>query len=408
MIIQNRWVIIHRCLLLLVIATLRWSSALSFQHLPEGRSVTSSSFIGRKIEKSKRKITRKAANNITPSRRRLVAGALIGIGSALLSPPQQAAATPAETRDDSTISSPSALSLFDDLIPSSLMRCGAPSTNATLPAEVVERIESTALNLEHYGLKSSSSVTGATNSSQNNAISPLLSGNWRLVYSNAPEITSLASKLPVGFCLGPTYQPIDTDLGLFENMSPVILLGLAKIQIRVVGTIKVAKQGSLNSIGVVNSNNNRVNVNFDAIIFELQELFGKRGASAKNEAWFQKTLTPRQKTQQPHHAQNTEADETLSGEQVITVEARLPANDITYLDPMIRIVRGGDGSLFIFRKEEDGSTNMLSAEERERLLQKTTTAKQGDNVVDVGIGVAEKSKSPELQFLFQERRARKE
>ncbi|MGB1603425.1 MAG: PAP/fibrillin family protein [Promethearchaeia archaeon] len=36
-----------------------------------------------------------------------------------------------------------------------------------------------------------------------------------------------------------------------------------------------------------------------------------------------------------------------------------PANDITYLDDTLRITRGGDDSLFIFRREE-GPRAMLS------------------------------------------------
>jgi hypothetical protein len=43
-----------------------------------------------------------------------------------------------------------------------------------------------------------------TANQKNNTQSPFLSGSWRLLYSNAPEIVSLSKGLPLGFVLGPT------------------------------------------------------------------------------------------------------------------------------------------------------------------------------------------------------------
>jgi hypothetical protein len=76
----------------------------------------------------------------------------------------------------------------------------------------------------------------------------------------------------------------------------------------------------------------------------------------------------------------------------------LPANDVTYLGDKVRIVRGGDGSLFTFVRDErdQGIPTMLSFEQGEALL-----GRQRGEKVNVGIGVAEKSPSPELQFLFR-------
>ena len=41
---------------------------------------------------------------------------------------------------------------------------------------------------------------------RNTAANKQLDGSWRLVYSDAPEITNLA-RLPLGFQLGPVRQP---------------------------------------------------------------------------------------------------------------------------------------------------------------------------------------------------------
>lgn len=306
-----------------------------------------------------------------PSRRRAIVEAsslVAGLGlwwSPTAAPPALAADTTIKSSQDykSATGHVSQQELLQSMIP--VMPCGAPATNATIPAEsLVNSIEQLALALE-------------TNTRQrNNAISPLLAGNsWRLVYSNAPEIANLAANLPLGLCLGKTYQPITTQLGIFENQSPI--KGIAKVMVTVVGDLQVAPPGALNAVNVANDRNNRVTVQFRAITFELQELLGFK-------LTVQKTLIPN----------NTES------------RAAPPANDVTYLDDQLRIVRGGDGSLFIFVREDqedDGDVPlsiMLSKEQREALL---LGQKRGEKV-NVGIGVAEKSKSPELQFLFQQRR----
>ena len=48
---------------------------------------------------------------------------------------------------------------------------------------------------------------------------------------------------------------------------------------------------------------------------------------------------------------------------LLTLCSMQPANDITYLDDTLRITRGGDDSLFIFRRGE-GPRAMLSPDER--------------------------------------------
>merc|ERR1740139_1340503 len=129
------------------------------------------------------------------------------------------------------------------LIPS--MPFGAPATNATLPIKLVHLIEE-----EVDSLESSDKMC-------NLAVSPLVSGSWRLLYSDGVEITALAKGLPLGFSLGPTYQPLDTATGRFENRGSLVnKYNIGKLQTNVLGDIRVADKGTLNAIGVPNDNNN--------------------------------------------------------------------------------------------------------------------------------------------------------
>lgn len=246
----------------------------------------------------------------------------------------------------------------------------APATNITLPSKVADRIEMMASSLEAtYGQR------------RDYVASPQLAGSWRLRYSNGPEITSLAAKLPLGFALGPTYQPLDTVAGTFENRGSVLnRYGLARLQTNVVGDISVARRDSLNAVGIRNDRNNRVNVEFRCIVFQLDEVLGRPVS-------LRKVLIPMLDP---------------------GVEA-LPANDITYLDDKTRIVRGGDGALFVFERARlDDVTNkpMLTSDERHHLFLegdegKRAGDKNGAAAVLVG-GKQEFSKDqPELNFLFQ-------
>ena len=197
------------------------------------------------------------------------------------------------------------------------MDFGAPATNATISRELSTKIEEVASFLE----------SGSSHSNnRNNAKSTYLSGSWRLLYSNGPEITSLAKSLPLGFTLGPTYQPLDTTSGRFENRGNVYnkFFNIAKLQTNVIGDVSVANDGTLNAIGVPNDHGNRVNVDFRCITFELDEVLGKVVGPPP----LRKTLIPK-----------------------ISPNSAQPANDITYLDESVRIIRGGDGALFIFKRE---------------------------------------------------------
>lgn len=240
------------------------------------------------------------------------------------------------------------------------MAFGAPATNATIPPNLSSKIEAMTATLE-------------TQSNMNNlAKSPILSGSWRLLYSNGLEITKLAGGLPLGFTLGPTYQPLDTASGRFENRGNVVnrFINLAKLQTNVIGDISVARSGTLNAVGVKNDKGNRVNVDFKCITFELDELLGMPVKPLR------KTLVPK-----------------------LDPNAAQPANDVTYLDEITRVIRGGDGAIFIFQREDSGIP-MLTIAEREVLLQGRNTV--GDVVVGIGSGKTEGSTQPEIKFLFKE------
>ena len=143
------------------------------------------------------------------------------------------------------------------------MAFGAPATNATLPAGTVAEIEAQAVALERLGAKDL-------------ARDASLDGGWRLLYSNAREITNLAAGLPLGFALGKTYQPIDLATGRFENQGLVEhVLGLARASTCVVGDLRLAPEGTLNAAGTVNDAGNRVDVDFRRITFGLDELLGR-------------------------------------------------------------------------------------------------------------------------------------
>ena len=183
------------------------------------------------------------------------------------------------------------------LIPS--MPFGAPATNVTASPDVAAGIESMCALLEQRA------------NARNLASEPKLSGGWRLLYSNGQEIVSLARGFPLGFVLGPTYQPLDTSSGFFENQATVFnRYNLGKLSTTVVGDVRLAPPGSLNAVGVVNDRGNRVDVDFQRIVFSLDELFGRP-------VRLRKILTP--------NLQDGVAQ---------------PANDQTYLSDGLRVTCG--------------------------------------------------------------------
>jgi len=203
-----------------------------------------------------------------------------------------------------------------------------------------------------------------------NARSPALGGSWRLLYSNAREINNLASGLPLGFVLGPTFQPVDLAAGTFENQCAVLhVLGLAKASTTVVGDVRPAAGGTRNAAGTEDLAGNRIDIDFHRLTFSLDELLGV----PLPRAGLQKVIV-------------TKPDPT----------APQPANDISYLDREARVTRGGDDSLFIFRREA-AERPMLTLAEREALYAK------GGSGVTTGRGEAGEGAPPELKRLLKGR-----
>ena len=229
----------------------------------------------------------------------------------------------------------------------------APATNRTLPLYKVEQIETRARNLE-------SAPTKNLASDQN------IPGAWRLLYTNAREITNIAQGLPLGFVLGKTYQPIDAKTGRFENQGRIEhIYGLARAKTRVVGAYAPAAANTINAAGIVNDSNNRINVNFERLTFELDDFLGVPCS-------LRKVIAP-----QP----DPEAPQT--------------AIDVTYIDDTVRITRGGDGALFVLIRE-DSEVPMLTDEEFQGLL----SVRGASRVVN---GRADADAPPEFRRLVRQR-----
>jgi len=244
---------------------------------------------------------------LAPSRRDF-ARSLVGVGGVAVA--ESARAAPADT---ATLKA-----ALLAAIPA--MRDGAPATNATISGASAAAIEVAAADLER--------ASNARGSARN----PALDGNWRLVYSNAPEITSLA-RLPAGFRLGPVYQPFDLRRAAFENQGAVLhATGLIRGSTRVVGDFRPAARGSLNAAGVVNDRDRRVDVEFRRVVFALDRPLAAR--------------TVVRPTPDPALAR--------------------PAVDATFLDDALRVTRGGDGALFVLVRAP-AAVPMLSDAERASL-----------------------------------------
>ena len=143
-----------------------------------------------------------------------------------------------------------------------------------------------------------------------------IEGNWRLLYSNAPEIVSLAS-LPFGFRLEQVDQPFDLRKGTFENQG-LLSNGIAIATTRVVGDFSQRTEAVFDVV-------------FQRVIFD----FDAPPLRAT------KVVAPK-------------AEKT----RFVTV---------TYVDDDFRITRGGDGALFILERAKDRLRPMLNEEERIRL-----------------------------------------
>ena len=232
---------------------------------------------------------------------------------------------PFESRPDTVLSAKKALL---DVVPT--MPYGAPATNATISAKDALLIETAAARLEALSPVEHLAALTAPDGS------PAINGSWRLIYSTAGEITRL-TRLPAGFKLGPVYQPIDLAQLRFENQATVLHpWNLASATARVVADLAVAPLGSVSAVGLPNTNDNRVEVDFRRVVFEVNTLVPGFG--------FTRVVAPKR----------------TPGRQKQSV-------DVTYLDDALRVARGGKGSLFVLTREES-PTPMLRGEARELLV----------------------------------------
>jgi len=210
-----------------------------------------------------------------------------------------------------------------------------PATNLTTSVDTCLKIDKMVCNLEL--------LTPLPPLTRSSKALRTLNGDWQLIYSDASEITRIA-KLPLGFCLGPVFQPIDVEGGRFENQALIkhkflLLSG----HTRVVADFFLAKMGETNRAGVVNIGE-RANVKFRKVVFTLRRLlvlptFGR----------IHKTAIPNGPSEQ---------------------EGVIPSIDITYLDNSMRIARGGDGSLFVLTRpvgKRNKSMAMLSKAKAESI-----------------------------------------
>ncbi len=146
----------------------------------------------------------------------------------------------------------------------------------------------------------------------------LLNAIWLLRYSDAREITTLSTRIRLGFQLEKVYQTINVDSLSFENRAFVkhqwsLVAGAVSITARFEPALQPSEL-----------QNRRINVYFEERSLCIRKLLGMS--------------TP-----------------FLDPFKVIPATPpldRIPSLDITYLDQDLRIGRGGDGSLFVLTKEQ--------------------------------------------------------
>jgi len=190
-----------------------------------------------------------------------------------------------------------------------------PATNITTSPELCAHIERVVGNLEL--------LTPLPPLADSKLAVQALNGDWQLRYSDASEITRI-SKLPLGFRLGPVYQPIDVTNGRFENQALIKhKFRLCSGHTRVVADFFLSPVGETNRVGVINKGE-RASVCFLKILFTLRRflIFPTFGL-------VRKTAIPKGPAEQANV---------------------FPSIDVTYLDDTMRIARGGDGSLFVLTR----------------------------------------------------------
>lgn len=200
---------------------------------------------------------------------------------------------------------------------------GAPATNLSMTGRQRQRIEKAVKRLEPYSEYRGKAFADCPEARA------ALDGPWQLLYSDASEITRLA-RLPLGFRLGAVFQPVDVERGRLENQAFVRhLLFLASAHTRVLARFELSERGTVDRVGVVNDDGNRVNVRFERVVFTLARLlfiplFGL----------VCKVAIPKGPAER---------------------RGVTPTLDVTYMDDSVRISRGGDGSVFVLRRPLPGN-----------------------------------------------------
>ncbi len=147
--------------------------------------------------------------------------------------------------------------------------------------------------------------------------SPLLAGNWRLLYTTSRELLGL-NRLPLAQ-LGPIYQCIRPEAARVYNLAEIVSVPL------LAGLVCVAARYEATAA-------QRLTVNFERAIFGLQRLLRYQSAEAM-------------------------IDQIEAGQNFPPLDFRLANRDrsgwidITYLDDTLRINRGNEGSVFVLAKD---------------------------------------------------------
>ncbi len=183
---------------------------------------------------------------------------------------------------------------------------GSPITDLEIKPQKVREIETLTLALEKLTSFPRPLLYGGQ----------LLDGSWLLQYSTAREIRSLR-RLPLGFLVGKIYQIIDIETASFENKAWVEhSSGLLSGYVRVTATFEPALEGE-NLLP-----NQKINVDFKQRFIGINKILGIK----------------------------TSLLDPIRVVEARNPQGRIPSLNITYIDQIMRIGRGGDGSLFILTR----------------------------------------------------------
>lgn len=231
------------------------------------------------------------------------------------------------------------LAVLYELAPRLRARDTAPATNASLSGddqlhrleqvEQVHRLEGAVAELESLATPQSGSARSSS-----------LEGSWRLLYTNANEVTALA-ELPMGFEMGSMYQIIDLNEQTYENQASVLhRFGIARGSTRVIGEFRPAAAADYNRTAQQNERGNLVEVRVQRVLVTLDSLSGLPTGGRVNKL----LANPSRGANKPG---------TL---------------EIVYLDHELRVTRDLRAGVLFVHKKEMSPMPTLSGAEREALM----------------------------------------